>query len=150
MYGFRERRRIVSADQQVRANAVASQPLEGFSLKKRAEIRSEELLRAVRSIDTTIDPATRAALMAWLNEEYAKRQVGQLLGLFSQCYLGPPYVDHRLSLTGSILEHYTADDAVPPGFSPARPLVRSGSYLFVEVYSDGQIIPVRPDGSPVL
>lgn len=150
MHGFRERRRVVSADQQVRANAVPEQTLAGFGLKKRAEMRSGELLRAVQSIDTTHDPPTKAALMAWLNEEYARRQVGSLLGLFSTCYLGHPYVDHRLSLTGDIVEHYTPEDTLPPGFAPARPLIRSGSYLFVEVYSDGQIVPIRPDGSPIV
>lgn len=149
MQNYRERRRVVMPEN-LSANSVSAAPLAGYNLKKRAENRSQELLRAVASIDTTHDPAARRALLDWLHEEYAKRQVGHLLGLFGRCYLGPPFVDHQLSLTGDILQHFTAQDQVPPGFAAARPLVRSDAYLFVEVYSDGQVVPVRPDGSPTL
>ena len=31
----------------------------------------------------------------------------------------------------------------------ARPLARNDAYAFIEVYSDGAVIPVRPDGNPV-
>ncbi len=30
-----------------------------------------------------------------------------------------------------------------------HPLARNGAYAFVEVYNDGTVIPVHPDGDPV-
>jgi len=79
---------------------------------------------------------------------------GLLLGLFGHCYLGvrqsdgQPYLDHRFDLTLNILEHYTSVDSVPAGFEPARPLARSEAYAYIEVYSDGTVIPIYPNGQP--
>ena len=73
--------------------------------------------------------------------------LGLLLGLFARCHLGPPYVDHRLTVVGHILEHYRPTDIVPPPFDAARTLAQSPVYEYVEVYSDGDIIPVLADGS---
>lgn len=111
--------------------------------------RAAELVEAVSRIDTATDPATLQALAAWIDDAYAQREGGELLGLFARCYLGPPYIDHRLSLAGTITEHYTPGDQVPPGFLPCRALARSDAYLFIEVYSDGQVIPIRATGDAV-
>jgi hypothetical protein len=119
--------------------------------RNRKHIRTDELLDAVRSLDTTTDPAVMQAIIDVINEEYEQRQVGRIVGLFSRCYLGAPYVDHRLDLAGTmILEHYERTSAPPPPFSTARPVVRNDAYLYVEVYDDGSIVPVRGDGRPVL
>jgi len=79
---------------------------------------------------------------------YAERMGGVLLGLFARCYLGAPYVDHRLTIVGRILEHYTAGDEVPAPFDGARGLARSSVYSYIEIYSDGEIVPVTADGTP--
>ena len=123
--------------------------IDRLQLLNRSSVRSAELLSSVAELDATVDKSARAEIMAWINEEYEGRQGGSLMGLFAKCYLGPPYVDHKLSLLEDILEHYSpADD---PGFpyNNARGLVRSGAYAYVEIYSDGAIVPIREDGSPV-
>lgn len=119
--------------------------------RNRRAVRSKELVEAVQRLDTTTDSATAHAIMQWINDEYESRQGGTLVGLFSRCYLGSPYVDHRMDLTGGhILEHYTREDTPPPAFHPARPFARSDAYIFVEVYDDGTVVPIRPDGRPVI
>jgi hypothetical protein len=147
----RTRRRL---NEPIKANTVAPQsvtnavpglsPLERGNRSRR---RSRELLDAIARLDTTFDPAARQQIVDWVQEHYDARNGGQLLGLFGKCYLGPSYLDHMMDMSGHILEHFKPEDAVPPGFAPARPLVRSEAYLFVEVYSDGQVVPVRGDGS---
>ncbi len=72
------------------------------------------------------------------------------MGLFAKCYLGHPYVDHRLSLDGAIAEHYAAGDTVPPAFAPCRGLARSAAYAYIEVYGDGQVIPIRTNGNAAI
>jgi hypothetical protein len=119
--------------------------------RNRRTVRSQELVAAVQALDTTTDPQLLDAVKQWIREEYDNRQGGQLVGLFSRCYLGHPYVDHRLDLSGGlILEHFTAADDPPPPFLPARPFARSDAYIYVEVYSDGAVVPVRADGRPVV
>lgn len=119
--------------------------------RNRRTVRSADLLEAVQRLDTTIDPATAQAIMQWINDEYESRQGGQLVGLFGKCYLGAPYVDHRLDLGGGyILEHFTRDQEPPPAFRAARPFARSDAYVFIEVYGDGSVVPVRADGRPVI
>jgi hypothetical protein len=119
--------------------------------RNRRYIRTDDLRDAVRSLDTATDPAMMQAMIDLINEEFEERQVGRVIGLFSRCNLGAPYVDHRLDVAGSmIIEHYTRDDAPPPPFAPARPMARNDAYLYVEVYDDGVIVPIRPDGRPVL
>lgn len=120
-----------------------------FAITQRSRPRSAQLVDAILRIDSTVDPAGRRELMQWIREAYDDRGGGELVGLFSKCYLGHPYVDHRMTIVGSIIEHFTHDQVVPPPFTAARPLVRSDAYLFVEIYSDGQVIPIRSDGSQV-
>ncbi|HOF63765.1 MAG TPA: hypothetical protein PLL54_05615 [Dermatophilaceae bacterium] len=110
--------------------------------------RSRDLVDAVLRIDTTTDPAAMRDLMEWIREQYAARQGGTLVGLFGRCYLGTPYVDHHMTMSGSILEHFTPSDDPPPLFVPARGLARSDAYCFIEVYDDGLIVPIRRDGTP--
>lgn len=85
--------------------------------------------------------------MEWIKKEYDAREGGILIGLFSTCYLGYPFVDHRMDVFGGIAEHYAAGDDVPSPFERARPLAMSGAYAYIEIYSDGEVIPVRDDGS---
>lgn len=119
--------------------------------RNRRAVRSQELIEAVNRIDTTSDQATMQALRQWINDEYESRQGGTLLGLFSRCYLGAPYVDHRLDLSGStIVEHFTREQSPPGPFQMARPFARNHAYLFVEVYDDGAVVPIRADGRPVI
>lgn len=119
--------------------------------RNRRAIRSQDLVEAVRSLDTATDPAVAQAIMQWINDEYESRQGGALIGLFSRCYLGAPYVDHRLDLSGGyILEHFTREQNPPGPFQAARPFARSDAYIFIEVYDDGSVVPVRADGRPVI
>lgn len=122
-------------------------PPSALERRRRREPRSGELLQAVRNLDLTQDAAYRAELTEWIEDAYTERMGGVLLGLFARCHLGPPYVDHRLTVVGHILEHYRPTDIVPPPFDAARTLAQSPVYEYVEVYSDGDIIPVLADGS---
>ena len=122
-------------------------PPSALERRRRREPRSGELLQAVRNLDLTQDVAYRAELATWIEDAYTERMGGVLLGLFARCHLGPPYVDHRLTVVGHILEHYRPTDIVPPPFDAARTLAQSPVYEYVEVYSDGDIIPVLADGS---
>lgn len=119
--------------------------------RNRRVVRDEELRAAVQRLDTTTSPGMVEALMRWIEDEYERRQGGKLIGLFGRCYLGPPYVDHRLDLGGGfILEHFTRGQDPPPPFRGARPLARSNAYVYVEVYDDGALVPIRTDGRPVI
>lgn len=119
-------------------------------LQNRRRSRSAEILDAVGKLDTLTDDQTRREVFEWINELYELRDGGNLIGLFGRCFLGPPYVDHHMDFTGSIVTHYKPEDVLPAAFGPARPLARSNAYLFIEVYSDGQVVPVRADGSSAI
>lgn len=113
--------------------------------------RSAELLAAVRKLDSGLDEQACHALAEQISGLYAKDFAGGVpIGLLATCYLGAPYVDHRLNLVELIVEHYSPTSSVPDPYAAARPLVRSGAYAYVEVYSDGLVVPVLPDGSPVV
>lgn len=120
-----------------------------YTLAKRMKPRSLDLLVSVRSLDTSLDPQANAVIMQTIRDEYDARQGGMLVGLFSRCYLGPPYVDHKLDIFGNICEHFVPSDDVEFPYSQARGLVRSDAYAFVELYSDGAVVPIRTDGEPV-
>lgn len=109
--------------------------------------RPAELLQLVRKIDLYTDPAGLQAAIDWIKQQYTVHDIDILLGLFSRCYLGPPYVDHRLTITNAILEHYEPKDRVPAPFSAARELAANQNYDYIEVYADGRLIPVYPDGT---
>jgi hypothetical protein len=115
--------------------------------KMRKVRRSQDLIEAVRQVDVQTDPAMKAAIIDWVNAEYEKRGGGKLIGLFSKCYLGHPYCDHRMDLAGTIVEHYQIGEEVPPAYASARPLAASNAYAYIEIYGDGEVIPVRFDGT---
>jgi hypothetical protein len=125
---------------------VASQ----IEVRKRGTLRSQELMQAIASLDTHPSAEAVAKIMDWIRDEYDARGGGALAGLFGRCYLGPPYVDHVMTTSGDICEHYTPADSVPLPYGAARSLAASPAYLFVEVYTDGTVVPIRPDGSAVV
>ncbi|MBK6440867.1 MAG: hypothetical protein IPH27_11440 [Actinomycetales bacterium] len=128
-------------------DAEAGPQTTAYTAKNRRKVRSRDLLDAIQRIDTTTDPAVLAALVDSIRAMYEERGGGELLGLFGRCFLGHPYVDHRMALSLAILHHYRHDEDPPPPFAVARPLARSDSYAFIEIYADGAIIPVRHDGT---
>lgn len=115
-------------------------------VRARRAARSRDILQAVLDIDVATDPMTRQQLTGWLKDAYDLRGGGDLVGLFATCHLGHPYVDHRLALVGEILEHYTPGDVVPEPYSRARAFARNDAYLFIEIYADGAVVPVRASG----
>lgn len=131
-------------------NRIDPQTLSPYDLQQRRRVRATALLETIVAVDTTTDPAARHQLIRQLHDSYQARGGGTLLGLFSRCYLGAPYIDHRLSLTADILEHYTGADIPSAEYLPARALARSPHYAFIEVYTDGQVVPIRVDGRAVL
>jgi hypothetical protein len=141
---FRQRRRVEPAlGRQV---ATGNQP----GLRQLRKSRHAGILEAAHRCDAGLDAASRAQLSGWIRAEY-DREFGDVpLGLFSLCHLGPPYIDHRLDLWQSIVEHFAPGDPVPEPFAGARMLVRSGAYEFVEVYASGELRPVLADGSVVI
>ena len=111
--------------------------------------RHSGLFEAVRRLDARLDATARRELSEWIRSQYHRAYGNIPLGMVAVCYLGPPYVDHRLDLFGSILDHFPAADPMPEPFQQARMLARVGAYEFVEVYTDGRLVPVRPDGTAV-
>lgn len=124
--------------------------LPGHVVRARRSPRSRDILQAVVDIDVATDPLTRQQLTGWLKETYDLRGGGQLIGLFAKCHLGHPFVDHRLALIGDILDHYAPTDAVPEPYAKARAFARNDAYLYIEIYADGAVIPVRPNGEVAL
>ncbi|MCF6389346.1 hypothetical protein L2K20_20420 [Mycobacterium sp. MBM] len=123
--------------------------VDNIALANRIKPRRAELLQVLTQVDASVDQVAQTQIMEWIREEYEARQGGEVIGMFAKCYLGPPFVDHKLDLFGSILQHFSP--AQDPGYpySQARGLVRSGSYAFIEIYSDGKIVPILPDGTAV-
>lgn len=112
--------------------------------------RSTELLDAMRRrIDAGLDDQACRALADWVREQYTASYGEVPLGFVSICHLGPPYVDHILNVFGVITRHFAPAEPMPEPFSGARMLARSGGYAFVEVFSDGLILPVLEDGTVV-
>lgn len=111
--------------------------------------RPADLLAAVSRLDARLDARSLRDLSDWLRETYAVQYGLVPLGLVAVCRLGPPYVDHRMSLDMVIIDHFAAADPMPEPFGAARMLARSGSYAFVEVYPGGLVLPVLDDGAVV-
>jgi hypothetical protein len=114
--------------------------------RNRQKPRSQELLDAIARIDTEPNALAAQQIMEWVRAHYEERAGGEILGLFSKCYLGPPYVDHIMNVTGFICEHFRVEDTVPGAYSLARNLAANDAYEYIEVYSDGALVPVRSDG----
>ena len=111
--------------------------------------RHAGIFEAVHRLDGNLDAATRAELARWIRDEYASEFGDIPLGFVATCHLGPPFVDHRLDLFQSILDHYAPADIMPDPYAKARMLVRTGAYAFIEVYASGDLRPVMADGSVV-
>ncbi|WP_406342761.1 hypothetical protein [Streptomyces sp. NBC_00648] len=111
--------------------------------------RSPELRDALSRLDAQVDEAARRQLADWIRKEYEVQHTAIPVGFVTKCYLGAPFVDHILDLAGSIVQHFAPGTPMPEPFSAGRMLARSGSYLCVEVYGDGLVLPVLPDGSVV-
>jgi hypothetical protein len=144
------RRRRVEMRPELRSSAEQQRQLFQPDHRQRRKARHAGLLEAAHRCDAGLDAASRAQLAGWIRAEYESEFGDVPLGLFSLCHLGPPYIDHRLDLWQSILEHYAPADVVPEPFAQARMLVRSGAYEFVEVYAGGELRPVLPGGSVVI
>jgi len=122
-----------------------------LAIRELRKPRSAALLEAVGRLDSGLDEQACRALAEQVSAQYAKEFGGGVpVGLLATCYLGAPFVDHRLNLIELIVEHYTPASAVPEPYASARPLARSGAYAYVEVYSDGLVVPVLRDGSAVV
>ena len=149
---FRERgRQSTAAATQRTTQSSNTSAAQRLALRELRKPRAAGLLDAVRKLDSGLDEQACRALAEQISAQYAKDFGGGVpIGLLATCYLGAPYVDHRLNLIELIVEHYTPGSAVPDPYAAARPLVRSGAYAYVEVYSDGLVVPVLPDGSPVV
>ncbi len=109
--------------------------------------RHAGLFEAVRRLDAEMDATSRRQLADWVSEQYAQEYGDIPLGFIARCYLGAPYVDHRLSLLQSIVEHYQPQDVVPSPFDRGRTLARLGAYEYIVLYASGLIVPVRVAGS---
>ncbi|HZN74168.1 MAG TPA: hypothetical protein VFC00_21070 [Micromonosporaceae bacterium] len=112
--------------------------------------RHTGLLAAAHRLDAEISQTAREDLARWVREEY-HTELGDIpLGFVARCHLGLPYVDHILDLFNTIVEHYTPAETMPDPYAKARMLVRSGAYAYIEIYGNGEIRPVLPDGTVVI
>jgi hypothetical protein len=149
LFRSRDQKTGLSGTQSLSA-AQASTTTTGPRRKERINLqkpRHSGLFEAVHRLDAQIDEAGRRELAAWITDQYATDYGDVPLGFLARCYLGPPYVDHRLDLLASIVEHFQPADAVPAPFDRARVLARLSSYEYIEVYGSGTLVPVRVDGS---
>lgn len=120
-----------------------------FALKARSRFRSTDLLDAVQKLDVTTGEKAHRELIEFITGLY--EESGSVpIGLFAKCWLGKPYLDHIVSLEGEIVRHFKETETVSEEYAMARPLARSDAYIFIEVYSDGAVIPIRHDGSPII
>ncbi|MFF5443912.1 hypothetical protein [Streptomyces sp. NPDC012888] len=131
------------------APATGSAPRHPGTAADRYRERSAALREACARLDAGVDDATRRQLADWIREQYEVHHHGAPVGWVARCLLGPPYVDHTLDLFGSILVHYAPADPMPEPCASARTLARNSAYAWVEVYSDGSLVPVLTDGRPV-
>ena len=147
---FARRRRVeMSTDQRSGTTSGTGRQLSKPDQRRLRKPRHAGLFEAVHRCDAGLDAATRAQLAGWIRAEYESEFGDVPVGMFALCHLGPPYIDHRLDLWQSIVEHYAPADVVPEPFAQARMLVRTGAYEFVEVYASGELRPVLKDGSVV-
>lgn len=145
---FRQHRKIEMGTGQL-GNRTGPRSVDGQPLRDRHKARHAGLFDALHRLDARIDAAARAELIRWITDEYASEFGDVPVGLVARCFLGPPYVDHRLDLFRSILDHFAPADPMPEPFAQARMLARTGAYEFIEVYASGRLCPVRADGSTV-
>ena len=150
---FRQRRRIdTGQDGGLQRGLQSGQAVAGTapSVRNLRKPRHAGLFEAVHRLDVGLDPGARDELARWIRDQYAVDYGDIPMGFVAQCYLGLPYVDHRLDLLHDILDHFSAVQAMPQLFEGARMLARSGAYAYVEVYASGLVAPVLPDGTVVV
>jgi len=135
---------LVGTDSSVGAKSATPGVRTRVNLQK---ARHSGLFEAIHRLDAQIDEASRRELAAWITDQYTREYGDVPLGFLARCYLGAPYVDHRLDLLQSIAEHFTPDSVVPAPYDRARSLARSNAYEFIEVYASGTLVPVRVDGT---
>ncbi len=81
--------------------------------------------------------AVEAEIVAAIRNEFPEVELSQQpIGIVSRCYLGAPYEVHTLDVTGGIVMHYRANQALPELLERARSLASHRSYAFIEVYPD--------------
>jgi hypothetical protein len=131
-------------------SAVQHRPPSPEVLAARRFRRPAELVEAATRVDTAPSAQAQRDIAAWVQEVYEALGAGVPIGLFSHCYLGAPYVDHVLTMAGSIVEHFRAGDPVPPAYEAARPYAVSEQFAYIEIYSDGMVVPVRHDGTAAI
>lgn len=146
---FRPRRRLDPLSTTPARQESARQQATPVGARARRRPRHAGLFAAVHRLDTTLDQAAREELARWVRDQYENEYGDVPLGFVAECHLGPPYVDHRLDLFHSILDHFAPAEPMPEPFAQARMLVRTGRYAFVEVYASGALRPVLPDGTVV-
>lgn len=102
--------------------------------------RSKEYMEAIQKLDVgagmhNLEIAEKAAEA--VNKEFQEPAVLDiLLGFIAKCYLGFPYEVHTLDLSGRIITHFKAGEALPSGMDKARGIAIRGGYAFIEVYTD--------------
>lgn len=102
--------------------------------------RSKEYMEAMHSLDAgghVHNQRKVNEIIDTIRSEFPEVELsGILLGYVSICYLGKPYEVHTLDMTGQIIEHYKAGQALPGGMEKARGIALRGGYEFIEVYVD--------------
>ena len=109
-----------------------------------------KLPNAIAGLDTVQDEAVRAQILDWIQQSYEDRGGGIMIGLFGRCYLGHPYVDHRMSLDGSILEHFKGDEERAPCVRavPGAGALERGRLH--EPFTHGRAAAIRIDGTSAI
>ena len=112
--------------------------------------RSPEYMEIIRKLDLAGAQMDQAAFDDFISA--MKKEFPELIdfsifrGFLGKCFLGPEYDVHSLDFTGSIVCHYKHGEQLPPDFEKARNLAASGSYAFIEIYTDS-LRAVRSDGT---
>jgi hypothetical protein len=138
-----------AAPRQGHGQDLTAPPAPGVTGRSRYLPRSRRTLDTVTALDTGVSDDEITHHIEEIRRMYACDHDGAPTGFLARCRLGPPYVDHRLDLTHAVVAHFTAADTVPDPFAAARMLARSKSYAYIEIYSDGMIVPVLRDGTVV-
>lgn len=131
---------ILSATQQ-QDNKQKTQQIDKMKLDRLLrKTRSKEYMDALHRLDAGGHVHNQQKVNDIINairQEFPEVELsGILLGFVSICYLGKPYEVHTLDMTGQIIEHYKAGQALPGGLEKARSIALRGGYEFIEVYVD--------------
>ena len=132
---------ILSATQQNQAQKQQTQQMDKMKMDRLLrKKRSKEYMDAMHRLDAgghVHNQNKVNEIIDAIRQEFPEVEIsGILLGYVSICYLGRPYEVHTLDMTGQIIEHYKAGQALPGGLERARYIALRGGYDFVEVYVD--------------